>query len=275
MSKKLILNILFFLSQFGLDPLRFIKSVRGIPYYIRDLIVFSGQYRGSFYFKPCLYDRYEDGGVTKTEYFWQDLIVARWIHQANPERHVDVGSRTDGFVAHVASFREIEIFDVRPINTEIPGVTFRQADLMDTAAMVSWQDENAGSGYCDSLSCLHVLEHFGLGRYGDPIDPNGYKTGFANLASLLRPGGRFYLSTPIGQERVEFNANWVFDPVTILGLAHTSGLQLERFSAFNPRTGLREFSEEERCEALAALAADYYNLGIFVFLRPLDGPKRS
>lgn len=119
-----------------------------------------------------------------------------------------------------------------------------------------------------------MLEHFGLGRYGDPIHPNGYKTGFANLASLLRPGGRFYLSTPIGQERVEFNANWVFDPATILGLAQSSGLRLERFLAFNPRTGLREFSEQDRREAMAALAAEHYNLGIFVFTRPLDSTRQ-
>jgi hypothetical protein len=32
-------------------------------------------------------------------------------------------------------------------------------------------------GYCDSLSCLHALEHFGLGRYGDPIDPRGHEKG--------------------------------------------------------------------------------------------------
>lgn len=125
-----------------------------------------------------------------------------------------------------------------------------------------------GGGYCDSLSCLHVLEHFGLGRYGDPMDPNGYKTGFANLASLLRPGARFYLPTPIGQERVEFNANWAFDPATILRLADGQGLQLERCLAFNPRTGLREIAEDERNEALAAIAAEHYNLGIFVFIRP-------
>lgn len=119
-----------------------------------------------------------------------------------------------------------------------------------------------------------MLEHFGLGRYGDTIDPNGYKTGFANLASLLRPGARFYLSTPIGQERVEFNANWVFDPATILGLAHSSGLWLEQFSAFNPWTGLREFTEEERREALAALAAEQYNLGIFVFARSPESTRQ-
>ena len=114
-----------------------------------------------------------------------------------------------------------------------------------------------------------MFEHFGLGRYGDPIDPTGYKTGFANLARLLRPGARFYLSTPIGQERVEFNANWVFDPRTILELASAHGLHLDWLSVFNPSTGLRQIDAAERDATLRALASEHYNLGIFVFTRPM------
>ena len=252
-------------SQFGLDPLRLIQSGRGLFPYFRDWKSFRSGHSGRMAFHPCLHDRYEEGGVTKSEYFWQDLTVARWIHEARPERHVDVGSRTDGFVAHVASFRDIEVFDVRPITTSIPGVTFRQADLMDSASMAPW---HAGGGYCDSLSSLHVLEHFGLGRYGDPIDPRGYEAGFANLASLLKPEGRFYLSTPIGRERVEFNANWVFDPRTILGCADAQGLLLEQLAVFNPRSGLRDIENTQLGEEVIALAAQPYNLGIFVFTKP-------
>ncbi len=270
MDKSTLIKLHWLLvSQFGLDPVRFIHSMRGLPRFIRDWRQFRRGHGGRLLLMPCLHDRYTEAGDTKSEYFWQDLLVARWIHEVNPERHVDVGSRTDGFVAHVASFREIEVFDVRPVTTEIPGVTFRQGDLMDSAAMSAWQDGNAGGGFTDSLSCLHVLEHFGLGRYGDPIDPAGYKTGFANLASLLRPGGRFYLSTPIGKERVQFNANWVFDPATILRLAEAQGLRLVRFSVFNPRSGLREIRDAERSKTLTALAGEHYNLGIFVFTRPL------
>lgn len=267
--KKKLLPVLRIFNELGFDPIRFLNALRGVPAYLCDLRTFRENHDKRVTFYPCLHDRRAEAGVTKSEYFWQDLIVARWIHEAKPERHVDVGSRTDGFVAHVASFRETEVFDVRPITTEIPGVTFRQADLMDAAAMAAWQDENGG-GYCDSLSCLHVLEHFGLGRYGDRVDPNGYKTGFANLASLLRPGGRFYLSTPIGQERVEFNANWVFDPATILSLANDRGLLLERLCVFDPCTGLREISADELNEALAAIAAQHYNLGIFIFTKAVE-----
>lgn len=94
-------------------------------------------------------------------------MVARAIHTAKPVKHVDIGSRVDGFVAHVASFREIEVFDVRPISTAVPGVLFRQADLMDSPSLPA---DTEGGGYCDSLSCLHAIEHFGLGRYGDTVD---------------------------------------------------------------------------------------------------------
>ena len=246
----------------GIDPLRFLRSMRGLPYFIRDWKQFRKGYRGRFILAPYLHDRFEEGGVTKSEYFWQDLLVARWIHEAKPTRHVDVGSRVDGFVAHVASFREIEVVDVRPVSSQVPGVTFRQADLMSAAALPTDLSER---GYCDSLSCLHALEHFGLGRYGDPIDPHGYERGLANMATLLKPGGTFYLSTPVGQERVEFNANWVFDPRTILRLTERLQLTLNRLTVFSPASGLREMALTDA--ALADLAGSAYHLGIFVLTR--------
>ena len=93
-------------SQFGFDPLIFLRSLRGLPAYFRDRAAFRKGYAGKMKLMPCLHDRYEEGGATKNEYFWQDLLAARAIHQAGPVKHVDIGSRIDGFIAHVASFRE-------------------------------------------------------------------------------------------------------------------------------------------------------------------------
>jgi len=245
-------------GTFGFDPRSLIRSLRGLPIYIKDWREFRKGYSGSMNWMPCLHDRYEEGGATKGEYFWQDLLVARLIFAANPKRHVDIGSRVDGFVAHVASFREIEIFDVRPISTPIPGVVFKQADLMSSDSM-----PNEGEGYCDSLSCLHALEHFGLGRYGDPIDPVGHELGIANMASLLEPGGTFYLSTPIGQERVEFNAHRVFDPRRIIQLAESHALTLHQFIVVDG--GARDVPLTQ--ESLQSLSEASYNLGIFVFTK--------
>ena len=74
----------------------------------------------------------------------------------NPEGHVDIASRLDGFVADVASFREIEVIDIRPTRTDAAGSTFNQLDFMGPNSI-----HNARA---DSVSCLHALVHFGLGR---------------------------------------------------------------------------------------------------------------
>lgn len=247
-------------SQFGLDPRIFLRSLGGLPVYLRDRATFRKGFSGTMKFKPCLHDRYEEGGATKSEYFWQDLLVARAIHLAKPIKHVDIGSRVDGFVAHVASFRDIEVIDVRSISTAVPGVVFRQADLMNPAPLLT----DTRGGYCDSLSCLHALEHFGLGRYGDPINPQGYQCGIDNMAQLLQPGGIFYLSTPIGQERVEFNANWVFDPRSILRCAEAAGMMLLKLTVITP-DGQQESAFDDF--SLANLALQNYQLGLFIFTK--------
>lgn len=262
MFKKTLIKLHWlFSSQFGLEPLRLFFSLRGLPRFVNDLITFRKSYTGPLSWMPCLHDWYEEGGTTKSEYFWQDLLVARWVFDAEPERHVDIGSRVDGFVAHVASFRNIEVFDVRPISTQIPGVVFKQADLMRSDRL-----PNLGNGYCDSLSCLHAIEHFGLGRYGDPIDPMGHERGIANMTLLLKPGGTFYLSTPIGRERVEFNANRVFDPSDLIRLVVGHGLVLQKLTVIGAGGEVRD-DVQITPEMLQTLAESTYNLGIFVFTK--------
>lgn len=244
-------------AQFGIDPIRIFHSLRGLPLYVRDLFQFRSRYKGRLELLPCLHDRYEEGGTTKSEYFWQDLLVARMISEAKPAKHVDIGSRVDGFVAHVASYREIEVFDIRPITVRIPGVTFKQADLMNPT--------DAITDYCDSLSCLHALEHFGLGRYGDTIDPKGYESGIRNMARILRSGGIFYLSLPVGIERVEFNAHRVFNPNTIIDVAEKNQLLLRKFTLFTADKGLVE--TDGTYETLSSIGQSRYGLGIFTFIK--------
>jgi len=242
-------------DQFGIDLRKMLRSAQGLPRYVRDFLRFRSGYAGRIELLPCLHDWYEEGGTTKSEYFWQDLLVARSIFEAKPEKHVDVGSLVGGFVAHVASFREIEVFDVRPISTQIPGVTFKQADLMQPVAGIA--------DYCDSLSCLHALEHFGLGRYGDPIDPGGFERGFANMAALLKKDGVFYLSVPVGINRVEFNAHRVFDPRSIVKLAAQHALGLSALTVIQPGGRIETIALDEA--QLSRLAGQRYALGIFVF----------
>lgn len=244
-------------SQFGIDLRRMLRSFKGIPRFLIDLIKFRKNYTGKLNLLPCLHDWYEEGGSTKNEYFLQDLYVAQQIHMVNPEKHVDVGSRIDGFVAHVASYREIEVFDIRQVTSSILRVIFRQADLMNPS--------NIFVDYCDSLSCLHALEHFGLGRYGDPLNALGYVAGFENIAKILKKNGLLYLSVPVGIERVEFNANRVFDPETIVKLAMLNDLSLKSFSFVGTTRTLTESRNPE--VDMSQLSTQNYALGIFTFIK--------
>jgi len=129
-----------------------------------------------------LLDRISES-ATLGEYFWQDLFVAKRILADKPNRHIDVGSRIDGFVAHIACVRPVEVFDIRPLQADISNIHFVQWDITE--------ENNKYTEIADCVSCLHTLEHIGLGRYGDRLDPDGWKNGFASLANLVKGGGSY------------------------------------------------------------------------------------
>jgi hypothetical protein len=206
-------------------------------------------------FVPILDEHRQSAGSVDAHYFHQDILVAQQIFRKNPVRHVDIGSRLDGFIAHVASFRPIEVFDLRPLKTEIPHIIFHQADLM--------QLDSTLLECCDSLSSLHVIEHFGLGRYGDPVDPLGHQKGFLNLTQMVKPGGTFYLSFPIGRSRVEFNSCRIFDPEEVFSWPGADKLRLERFDFVDDSGGV--YLETQ--PVVAAKMNLSYGCGIYTFLK--------
>ena len=216
--KYAVKRIYVLLVRFGINPVAMWKSIVGIPFFIKDIFVFYIQKQKSKekqYFSfglpfPILDERFEEGGSTSGHYFHQDLLVAQKIFENNPAIHLDIGSRVDGFVAHVASFRKIEVLDIRSTQTEVENISFKTADLMKI--------DDSLLNYCDSLSCLHALEHFGLGRYNDPINFDGYLDGLDGMYKILKQGGKFYLSVPIGKQRVEFNGQRVFSLKYLLSL---------------------------------------------------------
>lgn len=127
---------------------------------------------------PIWSDYRKQAGSSGGDYFHQDLLVAQLIHENKPQMHIDVGSRIDGFVAHVAAFRKIQVLDIRPLSPlGHVNIEFIQADLMKADNRLP---------RADSVSCLHAIEHFGLGRYGDPIDPPRTSEGFFEFSLHAR-----------------------------------------------------------------------------------------
>ncbi len=230
-----------------------LRRKRGTFKYLMDMRKFVKSGGGISYLYPVLSQDIEQAGTASGHYFHQDLLVASLIHNANPDTHIDVASRVDGFVAHVAAFRPIKVIDVRPLSgCGHNNIGFMQADLMDFDSKLN--------GITDSLSCLHALEHFGLGRYGDPINPDGHLIGFKNLHKMLKPDGKLYISFPIGRNAVYFNAHRVFDPCEILSWAN--GLfKLERFDYVDDKGDLHKNQSLETPPVL------HYGCGIYTLTK--------
>jgi len=247
-----------FKTQVGFDILCFYNSLRGLPKYLIDLYKFKKIYKGKLNYLPCLNDRFEKLGFTSSEYFWQDLLVSQWIFNANPRKHADIGSRIDGFVAHIASFRHLEVLDIRKIKIKVSKVTFRQIDLMSSKQVAAFVKKN---GYFDSLSCLHVLEHFGLGRYGDKVNRFGYEQGLQCMAKLLEKNGILYLSTQVGPARVEFNSNFVFQPNHICNIFARLNFKLIKLAILDKNGKLKNILKESKSNNFL-MSQD--NLAIFV-----------
>lgn len=199
--------------------------------------------------RHALKDFKDNAGVAKGHYFNQDLLVANMIFKNNPIKHVDIGSRIDGFVAHVASFREIEVLDIRKLNQTVhSNIKFKQKDIMQNVSEHS---------ICDSISCLHAIEHFGLGRYNDEVDPDGHLKGFQNILKLLKKDGILYISFPIGLKKISFNQRRVFNYKEVLSWSNLT--QLERFDFVDDKGDLHLNKKIDDSKLIV------YGCGIYTF----------
>ena len=113
---------------------------------------------------PILHERYQDVGALRGYYFTQDLWPSRKIFARHPANHLGIGSRVDGFVAHLLTCMPVKVVDVRVLPSTVPGLTFLQDDASELAR---FPDASV-----DSISSLHASEHSGLGPYSDPVDPD-------------------------------------------------------------------------------------------------------
>ncbi len=241
----------------GFDPRRLIANMKALPAFVADLrrysqmnppATFKARLRDIF---PILHDRHASAGDMKGQYFQQDLWAARKVFLRRPDLHVDIGSRIDGFVAHLLTFMPVTLVDIRPIDSSLCGLSFIQDDA---TRLLHFADDSV-----DSISSLHAAEHFGLGRYSDPVDPTAYLSFMNALSRVLQPGGRLYFSVPVGRERLEFNAHRVFSIATILNIFDR--LKLVSFSLIGDDYRLEENIDPFHTPALE------FGCGLFEFTK--------
>lgn len=191
-----------------LSPAKFFRIISGYFRFLLELIKYF-KMNGAESFellnlRPSLEDWTKTTPLDKY-YFYQDTWVAGKIIEKIPDFHVDIGS-TALLVGILSKITRICSVDIRPLPVSLENMVCRNGNILALPF---------GDGEISSLSSLCVIEHIGLGRYGDPLDPFGSSKAIQELSRVIKKGGNLYVSVPLGEKRaVHFNAHRTFEPLS-------------------------------------------------------------
>ena len=166
---------------------------------------------------PCLHDRTADCDYD-CHYTYHTAWAARILAETRPDEHIDVGSLLY-FSTLISAFVPVRFFDIRATPIDVAGLDTGAVDL----CRLPWPTNSVAS-----LSSMHVVEHVGLGRYGDALQADGDLVAMSQLQRVLAPGGNLLFVVPVGRPRVCYNAHRVYSYEQIE--AAFQGLTLRQFA---------------------------------------------
>lgn len=149
------------------------------------------------------YPQIKDKTITThfdTHYVYHTSWAGRKIKEINPKFHTDISSSLY-FSGIVSAFIPIKFYDYRPAQLKLSNLESLPGDLMKLPF---------ANNSINSLSCMHTIEHIGLGRYGDPLDPNGDIKATTELKRVLSNEGSLLFVTPVGKTKIQFNAHRIY-----------------------------------------------------------------
>jgi SAM-dependent methyltransferase len=195
---------------------------------------------------PCLGD-WTTHTPFDPHYFYQGAWLARNLAVKKPDHHVDIASSVLT-ISVLSGFVDTTFVDYRSLKANLSGLKSIPGDILN----LPFTDNSIGS-----LSCMHVIEHIGLGRYGDPLDPMGSIKAAKELQRIVTNGGSLFLSVPTGRERVCFNAHRVFSPNTVVSMF--SEMTLVDFAFVNDKG---EYLDKQSLESVGTCE---YGCGLYHF----------
>lgn len=170
--------------------------------------------------KPYLYDKTATTAFDR-HYIYHPSWAARVLVSTKPEIHYDISS-TLYFCSIISAFIPVKFYDYRPAILDLSGLESNSADLTN----LFFDDESISS-----LSCMHTVEHIGLGRYGDPLDYNGDLKAIKELSRVLKKDGNLLFVTPIGNTpMIIFNAHRIYTKDQIITYFEENNLYLYEFA---------------------------------------------
>ena len=206
---------------------------------------------------PVLGDDTSDTGFDR-HYVYHTSWAARKLKEINPQKHIDISSSLF-FSGIVSAFVNIEFYDYRPAELYLNNLESKRGDLLNLPF-----DDNS----IDSLSCMHVVEHIGLGRYGDPLDAKGDLKAIGQLKRVLANNGRLLFVVPVGNPRIAFNAHRIYSKEQIL--SYFSEFELIEFTLIPDDKKLGGLIVNPSDDILQKQS---YGCGCFYFIKPTDSVK--
>lgn len=176
--------------------------------------------------QPCLNDKTLVTSFDR-HYIYHTAWAARILAKTKPKLHIDISSSLY-FSSIISAFTPVKFYDYRPADLNLSNLLSRKADLIS----LPFKDNSISS-----LSCMHTVEHVGLGRYGDPLDPEGDLKAISELKRVLAPGGSLLFVIPIGKPKIVFNAHRIYSYNQII--EYFSDLKLKEFALIpdDPKDG--------------------------------------
>lgn len=203
----------------------------------------------------CMNDNTPSTGFDR-HYVYHTSWAVRKVLASKAERHVDIAS-TLFFCGTLSASMEVEFYDYRPANLQLSNLKSLPIDLLN----LDWEDNSI-----QSLSCMHTIEHVGLGRYGDPFDYNGDLKAIQELVRVLAKGGKLYFVVPIGSvARIQFNAHRIYTKEMVINQFESLGLTLNEFTLIPEDENDGGLVQNPSAELLAK---QNYGCGCFIFEKP-------
>jgi hypothetical protein len=234
------------------------KSILGIPKrigsfftFIRDWSRFRNKNDKRFSLRyrdvhPCLKDKVSTTPFDQ-HYTYHPAWAARVLAKTRPSQHIDVSSILN-FSAVVSAFIPTKFYDYRPAHLELNNYASDFADLKK----LPFENNSV-----ESISCMHTIEHIGLGRYGDELDVRGDIKAIDELTRVTALNGTILFVTPVGSPKIEFNAHRIysFEQIT----EYFKGCELVEFALIPDAGGLIVNADP------ALVAQQKYGCGCFWF----------
>jgi SAM-dependent methyltransferase len=186
-------------------------------------------------------------------YTYHPAWAARVLARTRPERHVDISSILC-FGTIISAFMPVDFYDFRPAPVTLDNFSSSSIDL----TRLTFPDNSIAS-----LSSMHVIEHIGLGRYGDPLDADGDLKAIRELCRVLAPGGNLIVAVPVGRARIQYNAHRIYDDAEFRG--YFTGLELMEFALIPDGSVPAGLIYNASCDLVNA---QEYGCGCYWFRKP-------